>query len=75
MRTWLLERGVTIVAMKSTSTSWKAPFYCLEEVLEVWVLNAAHIKAVPGRRTRRQAVAGRASWPDQRPRPGDAQPR
>lgn len=33
------------------STYWKAPFYCLEEVLEVWLLNAAHIKAVPGRKT------------------------
>jgi transposase len=28
-----------------------APFYCLEEVMEVWLLNAAHIKAVPDRRT------------------------
>ncbi|MGY5891267.1 IS110 family transposase, partial [Blastococcus deserti] len=51
MRTWLLERGVTIAAMESTSTYWKAPFYCLEEVLETWLLNAAHIKAVPGRKT------------------------
>src|SRR5205807_9836826 len=30
---------------------WKAPFYCLEEVLEVWLVNAAHIKAVPRRKT------------------------
>src|SRR3954454_15126147 len=29
----------------------KAPVYCLEEVLEVWLLNAAHMKAVPGRKT------------------------
>ncbi len=35
MRDWLAERGVTIAAMESTSTYWKAPFYCLEEVLEV----------------------------------------
>ncbi|MGY1829050.1 IS110 family transposase [Geodermatophilus sp. SYSU D01180] len=51
MRDWLLAQGVTIAAMESTSTYWKAPFYCLEEVLEVWLLNAAHIKAVPGRKT------------------------
>jgi transposase len=51
MRGWLLERGVTVAAMESTSSYWKAPFYCLEEVLEVWLLNAAHIKAVPGRKT------------------------
>jgi transposase len=37
--------------MESTSTYWKAPFYCLEEVMEAWLLNAAHMKAVPGRKT------------------------
>lgn len=51
MRDWLLEHGVTIAAMESTSTYWKPPFYCLEEVMEVWLLNAAHMKAVPGRKT------------------------
>src|SRR4051794_17030849 len=30
---------VTVAAMESTSTYWKAPFYCLEEVMEVWLLN------------------------------------
>ena len=51
MRDWLLDQGVTIAAIESTSTYWKAPFYCLEEVMEVWLLNAAHMKAVPGRKT------------------------
>jgi transposase len=51
MRDWLLECGVTIAAMESTSSYWKAPFYCLEKVVEVWLLNAAHMKAVPGRKT------------------------
>jgi transposase len=51
MRDWLLAAGVTIAAMESTSTYWKAPFYCLEDVMEVWLLNAAHMKAVPGRKT------------------------
>ena len=51
MRDWLGAAGVTIAAMESTSTYWKAPFYCLEEVMEVWLLNAAHMKAVPGRKT------------------------
>lgn len=51
MRDWLGECGVTIAAMESTSTYWKPPFYCLEEVMEVWLLNAAHMKAVPGRKT------------------------
>ena len=51
MRDWLVEAGVSIAAMKSTSAYWKAPFYCLEEVMEVWLLNAAHMKAVPGRKS------------------------
>ena len=51
MRDWLVEAGVTIAAMESTSTYWKPPFYCLEEVMEVWLLNAAHMKAVPGRKS------------------------
>lgn len=51
MRAWLVEAGVTIAAMESTSTYWKPPFYCLEEVMEVWLLNAAHMKAVPGRKS------------------------
>jgi transposase len=37
--------------MESTSTYWKGAFYCLEEVMEVWLLNAVHMKAVPGRKT------------------------
>ena len=51
MRDWLVEAGVEIAAMESTSTYWKPPFYCLEEVMEVWLLNAAHMKAVPGRKS------------------------
>ncbi len=51
MRDWLVENGVEIAAMESTSTYWKGPFYCLEEVMEVWLLNAAHMKAVPGRKS------------------------
>jgi transposase len=51
MRDWLLEEQVSIAAMESTSTYWKPPFYCLEEVMDVWLLNAAHMKAVPGRKS------------------------
>ena len=51
MRDWLVEVGVSIAAMESTSTYWKPVFYCLEEVMEVWLLNAAHMKAVPGRKS------------------------
>jgi transposase len=51
MRDWLLEEQVSIAAMESTSTYWKPPFYCLEDVMDVWLLNAAHMKAVPGRKS------------------------
>jgi transposase len=51
MRDWLIEAGVTIAAMESTSTYWKPPVYCLEEVMVVWLLNAARMKAVPGRKS------------------------
>ena len=45
MRDWLVEAGVSIAAMESTSAYWKPPFYCLEEVMEVWLLNLGHASA------------------------------
>src|SRR5215203_2234278 len=58
MRDWLVEAGVTIAAMELTSTYWKAPFYCLEEVMEVWLLNAAHMKASDQQQPTRPSGAG-----------------
>jgi transposase len=51
MRDWLVECGVTVAAMESTSTYWKGAFYCLEEVMEIWLVNAAHIKAFDRRKS------------------------
>ena len=51
MADWLEECGSTLAAMESTATYWKSIFYCLEERMECWLLNAAHMKAVPGRKT------------------------
>jgi transposase len=51
MADWLCVNGVTLAAMESTSTYWKPIFYCLEERMECWLLNAAHMKAVPGRKS------------------------
>ncbi|MEV4141306.1 transposase [Dactylosporangium sp. NPDC049742] len=46
----LRELGVTRVAMEATSDYWKPVFYLLEtEGFECWLLNAAHVKNVPGR--------------------------
>lgn len=48
---WLTDSGVTHVAMESTGTYWKPIYNLLETSFEVWLLNAQHIKAVPGRKT------------------------
>ena len=49
---WLVTLRVTHVAMESTGVYWK-PLYNLLESTEmtVYVVNAAHMKAVPGRKT------------------------
>jgi len=49
---WLAEAGITDVAMESTGVYWKPVFNVLELTdLEIMVVNAQHIKAVPGRKT------------------------
>jgi transposase len=51
LRAWLVEQGVTQVAMESTGVYWKPVFNLLEPHVEVVLANAAHVKAVPGRKT------------------------
>lgn len=49
---WLLKAGCKHVAMESTGSYWKPIYNILESAdLEVLVVNAQHIKAVPGRKT------------------------
>jgi transposase len=48
---WLLAQGVTHVAMESTGEFWKPIYAILEPLLTVLVVNAQHIKQVPGRKT------------------------
>ena len=48
---WLRAQGVTHVAMESTGVYWKPIYNLLEEEFTVWVVNAHHIKTVPGRKT------------------------
>lgn len=48
---WLVESGCTHVAMESTGVYWKPVYNLLEGVCEVLVVNAQHLKAVPGRKT------------------------
>ena len=48
---WLDERSVTHVAMESTGVFWKTVFNILEGTFEILLVNARHIKQVPGRKT------------------------
>jgi transposase len=48
---WLQSQQVTHVAMESTGVYWKPVWNILEGQLEVVLVNAQHIKAVPGRKT------------------------
>ncbi|MDO8690819.1 MAG: IS110 family transposase [Dehalococcoidia bacterium] len=51
MADWFSENGVTHVAMESTGVYWKPVYNLLEGSFTVLVVNAQHIKAVPGRKT------------------------
>ncbi len=48
---WLSQNGVTHVAMESTGEFWKPLYNLLEASFTVLVVNAQHIKTVPGRKT------------------------
>jgi len=51
MADWLTQEGCTDVAMESTGVFWKPIYNLLEGEFELLVVNAQHIKAVPGRKT------------------------
>lgn len=49
---WLKSHAVTHVAMESTGVFWRPVYNILEgNGMEVWVVNAQHLKKVPGRKT------------------------
>lgn len=48
---WLREQRVTHVAMESTGVLWVPVFNLLEDSFEVLLVNARHMKTVPGRKT------------------------
>jgi len=48
---WLQEWECTHVAMESTADYWKPVFNILEDAFEVLLVNAQHVKHVPGRKT------------------------
>ena len=56
---WLTEQGITQVVMEATGQYWKPCWYVLEEHgLELLLVNARHVKLLPGRKT----DVGDAAW-------------
>jgi transposase len=53
LRDWLAECDVALVVMEATGVYWKPVWYVLEELAEVEVMlvNARHVKNLPGRKT------------------------
>ena len=51
LRDWLVALGVTRVGMEATGVYWKPVYYALEDTVECWLLNARHMRNVPGRKT------------------------
>ncbi|MFG2586504.1 IS110 family RNA-guided transposase [Streptomyces malaysiensis] len=48
---WLVVEQVELVGMEATGIYWKPVFAALEDRLTCWLLNAAHMHNVPGRKT------------------------
>jgi transposase len=51
MAQWLQKNGITHVAMESTGVYWKPVYNVLAKDFEILLVNARHIKNVPGRKT------------------------
>lgn len=51
LRDWCKSEGVTHIAMESTGVYWKPVFNVLEEDFEILLVNARHVKNVPGHKT------------------------
>ena len=48
-REWLEQQQVTKIAMEATGDYWRSPFYLLEGLCGLDLVNAAQVKAMPGR--------------------------
>jgi transposase len=51
LRDWLAAHAVTQVAMEATHVYWKPVWAVLEDEFELLLVNARHVKQVPGRKT------------------------
>ena len=62
LKQWLKEKEITQVAMESTGVYWKPVFNILENSCEVMLVNARHVKNVPGRKRTCRTASGSASF-------------
>ena len=51
LRDWLADHGVTRAAMESTGVYWRPVYAVLEPCIELLLVNARHVKHLPGRKT------------------------
>jgi transposase len=51
LRDWLKAHGVTQVTLEATGVYWKPVWHVLEDDFELVLVNARHVKQVPGRKT------------------------
>ena len=51
LRDWLAAHRVSQVVMEATGVYWKAVWHILEDDFELLLVNARHVKQVPGRKT------------------------
>jgi transposase len=51
VRDWLTEQHVGKIVMEATGDYWRSAYYVLEDGFDVDLVNAAHVKAMPGRKT------------------------
>ena len=51
LRDWLAAHGATQVVMEATGVYWKPVWAVLEDDFELMLVNARHVKQVPGRKT------------------------
>src|SRR5664280_946381 len=51
LRDWLTAHGVTQVTMEATGVFWRPVWAVLEDEFELLLVNARHVKQVPGRKT------------------------
>jgi transposase len=54
---WLRQRQIEVIALESTGVYWRPVYSILEEGRTVVLVNACHMKAVPGRKTDRHRTA------------------